>query len=435
MPAEDSQLEPGTLLHGRYRIERVISHGGFGNVYLAHDQLFDREVAIKEAFFNDEETRKQFDLEAQILIHITHRGIVRGFATFEENHRFYLVMQYIAGMNLEEKQIAHFKQQRGPIPETQVLSLMVPICAATQALHDGHILHRDIKPANIKFDGTTDEPILLDLGLAKLFKDRDSQTMIAAQAYTPGYAPLEQCEENGSTTERTDIYALGATVFYALTGRQPWESLHRLREVHAGRPDMPTPSHLAPRISKTTDAIVMRALALEPADRYASVKDMQAALHAALTAPETLCARCGTVNVVGAETCVYCKSALPRTVSMRSRAVASVGAPTVSPMLNSGEVPPLPSTPEPVHARILVTPRRSPLALVVLILGALSLCPGAGAFVWLAVFPMGAVTLTRIRRSRGARSGIGQTLLGMFLTVVGLVEVILIYVLAVHPKF
>lgn len=440
--SDESQLPPGTILRDRYVIQHTISHGGFGNVYLATDRQFKREVAIKEAFFSDDETRKQFALEAEVLIHLTHPNIVRGFASFEHSGRFYLVMQYITGQNLEEMQIEHFKAHHGPMPETQVLRLIAAVCDAAQALHEGHVLHRDIKPANIKVNDSG-QPILLDLGLAKLFNAPDSRTLIAAQAYTPGYAPLEQCEDGGSTTVQTDIYALGATIFYSLTGRQPWESLKRMRELYSGQQDMPPPSRYVSHISPATDAIVRCAMDLKPDQRYVSARAMRAAILQALSALEDRGASTPSATAMPAPSATMASPApaSPPTQDVAALPTNNLGqtplpGPVKAPeqaLIPTRELPPLPSKPEPPQPRIVVNARPSPLAGVVVFLGALSLCPGLGVLLWLVTLPMGIIAMNRIGRSRGLYKGRGRALLGIFLSLAGLVEIPVILYFVTNP--
>ena len=440
-------LPGGTELHGRYRIEHTISQGGFGNVYLARDHKFNREVAIKEAYLSDEETHKQFSLEAEVLIHTNHVGVVRGFEEFEANGRFYLVMEYIAGQNMEDMQIAHFKAYRRPLPENVVLPMMALICAATQALHDGKVLHRDIKPANVKVNGAG-QPILLDLGLAKLYHDPTSVTLIAARAYTPGYAPPEQCEDGGSTTAVTDVYALGATTYYALTGRQPWDAVRRLTEYAQGHPDMPPPSFWLPEISAATDALVMRALALDPSKRFPNVRDMQRAVEQAYKAisDRTLCPNCHFLNAAGAEYCGSCGVLLKEHGAQGSaQSVIKAG---VEPVAHPSEVlmqpaphpptAPMPARPEPVAPRAVVMrpPQRSVMAGIVLALGVGSLCPAA---VWFSLIniPLGLVAIRNISRSGGVRRGMPQATIGLLLSVFSLVGAIIFIYLTVtgtiHP--
>ena len=431
---QDIVLQPGTVLHGRYRIQKAISRGGFGNVYLATDQKFNRDVAIKEAYFSDEATREQFALEAEVLIHTSNVGVVRGYEDFEDNGRFYLVMQYIVGQNLEEMQITHFQMYQRPLPETAVLPMMALICAATQALHNGHILHRDIKPANIKVD-QQGQPILLDLGLAKLYKDPTSVTLRAAQAYTPGYAPPEQCQDDSTTTEITDIYALGATTYYALTGRQPWEALKRLTELHMGHPDMPSPRVFVPEISLATDALVMQALALDPARRFATPTAMQRALEEALQqlTRAVLCPSCHTVNAAGAEYCGTCGVPLRQpsaTATPPTPQVVLLNAVLPPEQQSTAIIPPPPprhvatvpmiARPEPVAPRIIVPHKRkvSVRASVALTLSIIAACvPVVGAlFAFFIVIPVALNAMGSIRKSQGSLRGTGRAIAAMIIS-------------------
>ena len=434
---QDIVLQAGTVLHGRYRIQKTISQGGFGNVYLATDQKFNRDVAIKEAYFSDDATREQFALEAEVLIHTSNPGVVRGFEDFEEKGRFYLVMQYIVGQNLEEMQISHFQMYQRPLPETAVLPMMALICAATQALHNGHILHRDIKPANIKVD-QQGQPILLDLGLAKLYKDPTSVTLRAAQAYTPGYAPPEQCQDDSSTTEITDVYALGATTYYALTGHQPWEALKRLAELHVGHADMPSPRFFTPEVSVATDALVMQALSLDPARRFATPTAMQRAIEEAYQQMlgSVMCPSCHAVNAAGADFCGTCG------VPLRQRSAAT--PPTTQVVLLNVVAPPeqqptaiinpppqrhvstahMISRPEPVAPRIMVPAKRkvsarATIALTLSIIAAF--VPVAGAlFAFLLVIPLALNAWATISKSQGSVRGMGRVIAAIIISVVNI---------------
>ncbi len=450
MSVPDLILSPGTTLRERYRIEHTISRGGFGNVYLARDAQSGGAVAIKEAFYSDDETRKQFEIESQVLIRMDHHGVVHGYGYFEERGRFYLVMQYITGMNLEEMQIAHFKAYMRPLPETTVLPLMILVCAAAEALHREHILHRDIKPANIKID-ESGQPILLDLGLAKLFHDPNNPTLIAAQAYTPGYAPPEQCMEGNRTTSLTDVYALGGTMYYALTGRQPWDAIRRLTETHMGNPDMPSPRDYMAEITIATNTVVMRALQLNPAQRFPSVEAMRLGLEIAYRsiAAVALCPNCHMVNTPGATYCGNCGAALRPDPPPMSAPPASINfaqavppdpdtmilrpAPTPAP---GKSTTPMILQPEPVRPRIAVKPKRSILAGVVLFLGVCSLCP-ATTWLSLLVIPLGLATRRGIARSGGTRSGMSQATIGLLLGLASLAYSILFIVLTIkgvlHP--
>lgn len=264
-------LAPGTsLAQGRYLIQGYIGGGGFGHIYRAQDTMLHHYRALKEAFSSDLHARRQFRLEAEFLLNVRHPNLVSAYAVFEENSRLYLVMDYIDGQTLEDIAINHIRKTGRPLGETQVLDWITPICDAAGALHQQPvpIIHRDIKPANIKLSISTGEPVLMDLGLAKLYA-RGTQTIGAALAFTPGYAPPEQYQAVGATDQRTDVYGLGATLYYLLTGYQPTEAPARL-SAHALR----APIVLNPMLSKRTNDVVLRAMELDPAARHQTAREL-----------------------------------------------------------------------------------------------------------------------------------------------------------------
>lgn len=271
-------LAPGaTLAGGRYLIQGYIGGGGFGHIYRAQDTMLRHCRALKEAFGSDLHARRQFQLEAEFLLNVRHPNLVSAYAVFEESNRLYLVMDYVDGLTLEDIAIEHIHKTGRPLDEAQVLDWMIPICDAASALHQQPvpIIHRDIKPANIKLSVSTGEPVLMDLGLAKLYA-RGTQTIGAALAFTPGYAPPEQYQAVGATDQRTDVYGLGASLYYLLTGYQPTEAPARL-SAHALR----APIALNALISRRTDAIVLRAMELDPAARQQSAPELAEALTTA----------------------------------------------------------------------------------------------------------------------------------------------------------
>ncbi|HEU5438501.1 MAG TPA: serine/threonine-protein kinase [Ktedonobacterales bacterium] len=269
-------LAAGTLLAGRYRIAGYIGGGGFAHIYDAHDSVLGHRRAIKEAFAQDPHTRRQFQLEAEFLLNARHPNLVRGYAVFEQGGRFYLAMDYVDGATVEELAIQHIHTTGQPLPEARVLEWMLPICDAARKLHAQPvpIIHRDIKPANIKLthEGV---PMLIDLGLAKLYAN-GTRTIGAALAFTPGYAPPEQYQASGATDQRTDVYALGATLYFLLTGYQPTEAPARL-----SARALPPPRTLNPLVSPATEAAVMRSMALDPARRPQTAAALMAELRAA----------------------------------------------------------------------------------------------------------------------------------------------------------
>ncbi len=216
---ESGQLEPGTLLAGRYQIERFLAGGGMGVVYIAQDQrLTDRRVAIKEIFdrFTNPEERAQaieyFHREADTLAQLAHSAIPAIFDRFGEGNCHYLVMDFIEGKNLEEEVAA----QAGQLPESRVIEIGRELCDVLTYLHSFSppVIYRDMKPGNviIRPDGRI---VLIDFGIARLFSPQGKATLIG----TPGFAPPEQY--SGKVDGRSDIYSLAATLHYILTGRDP----------------------------------------------------------------------------------------------------------------------------------------------------------------------------------------------------------------------
>jgi len=223
-PKDSSQplpgpLEPGTVLQGRYAIERLLGGGGMGMVYLAHDQrLANRPCAIKEMVdhFIDQaqriEANEYFAREADTLAQLKHQAIPAITDRFELANRHYLVMEYVEGRNLEEELAARGE----PLPEGLVIDIARQLCDVLAYLHGlaPPIIYRDMKPSNVMIH-PKGRVVLVDFGIARLFKAARKGTMIG----TLGFAPPEQYQ--GLVDPRSDIYSLGATLHYVLTGRDP----------------------------------------------------------------------------------------------------------------------------------------------------------------------------------------------------------------------
>ena len=233
-------LQPNTTLQGgKYRIERVLGQGGFGNTYVGYNTEFEETVAIKEFFMKGvterdettcvvsvsnadnvqqfEEQREKFKKEARRLRKLKNKHIVKVHDLFEENGTAYYVMDFIDGESLAEK----MKKSGSPLNETEVCNILNQVLDALKEVHQSEIWHLDLKPGNIMLDknGTA---YLIDFGASKQIRSNGSMTTSTALCYTPGYAPNEQV---GQMFDRfgpwTDIYALGATVYNLLTNKKP----------------------------------------------------------------------------------------------------------------------------------------------------------------------------------------------------------------------
>ncbi|MCX7643410.1 MAG: serine/threonine protein kinase, partial [Armatimonadetes bacterium] len=260
----------GTILHGRYRLEKVLGCGGMGAVYLATDLRLNTKVAVKENLDASPESQQQFTTEASILAKLRHPNLPRVRDFFVADGRQYLVMDYIAGESLEE--IVH---KQGPLPPQEAVKWLTQVMEAVQYLHSQNppIIHRDIKPANIKL-GTDGRAYLVDFGIAKVLR-AGSRTQAGARAVTPGYSPPEQYG-TAPTDQRSDIYALGATFYFAVTGRVPPEAIERI----TGKTDkLIPPRSINPLIPANLEQVILKAMRVNREERFASVQEMMVALQ------------------------------------------------------------------------------------------------------------------------------------------------------------
>ncbi|MFO3796094.1 MAG: serine/threonine-protein kinase, partial [Anaerolineales bacterium] len=264
-------LARGTLLHGRYRIMEILGQGGMGAIYRAIDERLGVEVAVKENFFTTEEYARQFRLEAVILASLRHPNLPRVSDHFVEEDGQYLVMDYIEGEDLRQRM-----ERQGTISEEEAVMIGAAVCDALAYLHNHRppILHRDIKPGNIKI--TPDGHIfLVDFGLAKVVEGSQA-TSTGARAMTPGYSPPEQYG-TARTDARTDIYSLGATLYAALTGVIPEDGLARAM----GNTELTPLRKRNPKVSRRVAAVIEKAMAIDPAERYQTAEEFKRALLAA----------------------------------------------------------------------------------------------------------------------------------------------------------
>lgn len=270
-------VQVSQVLKGRYRIESILGEGGMGTVYLAQDLIMDRPRAIKELYpdpLADEAkllaARLQFKREAEALSKLRHRNLphVSDYFSIEEND--YLVMDYIAGESLSDI----LKRKKRPT-ERLVYSWLDQILDALEYCHRNHVLHRDVKPANIILT-PEGQVMLVDFSLVKMVDPHNPRTATIVRGLgTPEYTPLEQYDASmGHTDERSDIYALGATLYHLLTGHPPQPVSQRILN-----PDTQPPiNRLNPKISPWMAHFVRRAMAIRPEQRFQSVKQMRGEL-------------------------------------------------------------------------------------------------------------------------------------------------------------
>ncbi len=235
----ESMLPVGTVLSGRYRIDRYLSSGGFGNTYVATNIKFGNTVAVKEFFINKVSQREQdnvtvtvsnpgnnllftqqlekFNKEAQRIHAMSNPHIVAVLDLFDENGTAYYVMDYIDGQSVAEM----LSETNQPMSEKEVRHYLPQLLDALQAVHNSGFFHLDLKPGNIMID-KSGKARLIDFGASKQ-EDREGGAKASSLVcYTEGYAPIEQCEQNMKKFGPwTDIYALGATLYSMLTNDRP----------------------------------------------------------------------------------------------------------------------------------------------------------------------------------------------------------------------
>lgn len=291
-------LTNGTLLQGeKYRIERYISSGGFGNTYEGELVLIHRRVAIKEFFVKDycnrdehtarvtvgmqskvaliERLKEKFTKEAAHIWQFNHPNIVRVTDVFEENGTAYYVMDYIDGLSLQ----AMLKRD-GAMSEAKALRYIRQVADALQYVHGQKLLHLDIKPGNIMVDAN-DNAILIDFGTAKQYDEQGENTSTLLGLNTIGYAPPEQMSRSFSDfNPAADVYALGATLYRLLTNITPPDSIMLM----SGDEELvPLPSHFssATRTAIAKAMIPQRKRRLQTISEFLTMLDNQPATASA----------------------------------------------------------------------------------------------------------------------------------------------------------
>jgi len=316
----------GTILHEHYRIERALGSGGFGHVYLALDLRTNQPYALKEYLVTGSGGQAQLQHEARVLSQLHHPNLPLFQEAFNERGRYYVVLSYIEGSDLTDH-IRIARQSNNVIPLARIIGWVLSICDAVNFLHSQHppVIHRDIKPDNIRIKPDV-TAVLVDLGNAKATADGARTLFFIRHQGTPGYAPPEQYPGGSGTDVRSDVYALGGTLYFALTTREPpsvstrnqslqqrlpdlpslqeqlannppedSEAANPARQFRLGvsRPGKPVPRHsrqvaqlgtLPPGLLDQLNRVIQRAMAMKPSDRYQSVADLSNDLRRVLQA-------------------------------------------------------------------------------------------------------------------------------------------------------
>jgi eukaryotic-like serine/threonine-protein kinase len=267
-------VDPGTIVDGRYRVISRLGSGGMADVYLAQDQLLGREVAVKllhHHFAEDHEFVERFRREASSAAALSHPNIVGIFDRGEWDGTYYIAMEYVAGRSLKT-----IVREQGPLDPATAIDIVIQILRAARSAHRRGVIHRDLKPHNVIVDDEGRARVT-DFGIARA--GASDMTLTGSIMGTAQYLSPEQAQ-GFAVTAAADLYSIGVILYELLTGTVPFEGETAVaiafKQVSAEpRP----PSELNPSLPRSLDAVVLRALAKDPAQRYADADELIAALQ------------------------------------------------------------------------------------------------------------------------------------------------------------
>lgn len=325
-----AKLRPGSVFAG-YVIDRVLGSGGMGTVYAARHPRLPRLDALKvlsEVHSAAPEFRARFIREAELAARIDHPNVVAVHDRGVADGALWIAMQYVAGIDAAAV-------LRAGVPDPRfALHIVTGAAAGLDAAHRAGLLHRDVKPANLMLESRQGEPdrvLVADFGIAKSGTDGTALTETGAFLATLAYAAPELIRLD-AVDHRADLYSLGCTLFELLTGRKPFprETAAAVINAHLTEPP-PRPTDLNPRLPPAIDAVIARALAKNPDDRYSSCGALVAAAAAAFGAPVAPTTRVGQSGLAGVRATPVIPDAQPgRLIGAAApiQPVNSWGAPT-----------------------------------------------------------------------------------------------------------
>lgn len=291
VPESPAQLPPRTILNDKYMLGVALGHGGFGITYLAWDITLERKIAIKEYFPHNIAARstgratislysdkaqtdfefglQRFMAEGKALAKFhDHPGIISVLDSFKANGTGYIVMEYVNGVTFK----GYLAREGGKISYQKALKILIPVMDSLRAIHKAGMLHRDVSPDNI-YITENGQIKLLDFGAARYEMGEYSKSL--SVILKDGFSPEEQYRSRGKQGAWTDIYALGATFYRAVTGEVPMQALDRME-----RDELKPPSVLGIAIPPRAEAQLMKALAVKGSDRQQTVQEFQDILMA-----------------------------------------------------------------------------------------------------------------------------------------------------------
>lgn len=272
----EDAVSVGQVLSDRYELTRILGRGGMAEVYAAHDRVLQRNVAVKlllERFKEDSAFTRRFSDEARHAARLNHPNLVAVYDTGSTDGQPFIVMELVDGRSLQEA------LAENAIDLTSAINVVAAVCEALGYAHDRGVIHRDVKPGNIMLahDGSVK---VTDFGIARAIGN-DTVTRTAAVLGTAAYLSPEQAQ-GGAIDPRSDLYSLGVVLYEAVTGTQPFRGDSAVTVAYQHVQEQPRPPRERnPVISVALEAVVLRALTKNPANRYQHAADMHADLLAA----------------------------------------------------------------------------------------------------------------------------------------------------------
>jgi eukaryotic-like serine/threonine-protein kinase len=279
-PPKSSDPFVGAVL-GRHRLTRLLGEGGMGLVYEGTHQELGRRAAIKtlhERYARSADVRQRFLREGQAASQVRHPNVVHIYDVGVEGDQPYLVMEFLEGSDL-----GRFITREGRLSTKRTADLLLPVIAAVAAAHDLGVVHRDLKPENIFLSSERGgiKPKVLDFGISKLMNRDEAAPLTGTGAFlgTPHYMSPEQAQGAKHLDHRSDQYSLGVILYQCTTGRRPVDepSLYALIQ-RIVRGEFPPPRQLAPDLPAAFEAVILRAMARDPAERFPSTRALGRAL-------------------------------------------------------------------------------------------------------------------------------------------------------------
>ena len=283
------KAEKGIDQVGQYRLIRKLGEGGMGQVYEAEHSLLHRRCAVKlilPEFTSNRIALSRFEREVQAMARLSHWNTVRIFDYgVDARGCFFYAMELLDGLTLEQ-----LISRDGPLSPHQGIHILTQVCDALEEAHQTGLVHRDLKPSNLmvaNVGGQANVAKVVDFGLVRATEEASVEatlvTHLGGICGTPKYIAPEQAMNPSSVDRRADIYSLGATAYYVLTGEPPFvrDSVFALTMAHVSDPVTPPSTH-NPNLSQRIDEVILKCMAKAPKDRYQNMRELRAAFESCL---------------------------------------------------------------------------------------------------------------------------------------------------------